>query len=277
MNAVSLHEDRLVVQRHGEGQVLLCLHASVSSSQQWQALMQRAPKGVALQMADLLGHGDSQEWPVDAPARLATEVAALLRSVDVGDEGVHLIGHSYGGAVAMQLALQRPQLVRSLTLYEPVAFGVLAACEPEDPSWREIQDVARYVDGCLAQGQTIAAAQAFVNYWHGCDLWSVLKLHQRDALAARMKTVSHHFQALFDARWSPQLLSQLQQPVQLICGGRTRAPAARVAALLAQHLPNAQLHTLPEAGHMGPLTHAAEVARMIWGMVPLRQPRAMAA
>lgn len=277
MNAVSLHEDRLVVQRHGEGQVLLCLHGSHGNAQQWQALAQRAPQGMSLQMPDLYGHGQSECAPVDAPAKLATEVAAILRSADIGEEGVHLVGHGYGAAVAMQLALQRPQLVRSLTLYEPVAFGVLAACAEDDPAWREIQDVARYVEACLAHGQTIAAAQAFVNYWHGCDLWSALRLHQRDAFAARMKTVSRHLQALFDARWSPQLLNQLQQPVQLICGGLTRAPAARVAALLAQHLPNAQLHTLADAGHMGPMTHAAEVARMIWGFVPQRQARALAA
>jgi len=184
------------------------------------------------------------------------------------------VGHSYGGALALQIALQRPRRVRSLTLYEPVAFGLL---DSSDPAWLEIRGVARQLDSCVAAGNTVAAAQGFVNYWHGGDAWSGLKPSQREQLARRMPVVSRHFKALFNARWNTQVLSQLRMPVQLICGGRTRLPAARVATLLSRCLPQARLQVLSEAGHMGPLTHAAQVAEMMGAALLQGQPCALAA
>src|SRR5947209_16869406 len=72
-----------------------------------------------LDVPDRRGFGDSpdtdqSDWAVDAD-----DVAALL------DEGpAHLVGHSYGGVVAMLTAIQRPDAVRSLTLIEPSALRV---------------------------------------------------------------------------------------------------------------------------------------------------------
>jgi len=264
----------LAMQCVGRGAGVLCLHSSAGGWQQWRSVMQQLQGEMSLQAPDLLGHGASPAWPVDAPASLAFEACAVLASLRGGHAPLDLVGHSYGGALALQIALQRPRLVRSLTLYEPVAFGLL---DSSDPAWLEIRGVARQLDSCLAEGNTVAAAQGFVNYWHGGDAWSGLKPSQREPLARRMPVVSRHFKALFNARWNAQVLSQLRMPVHLICGGRTRLPAARVATLLSRCLPQASLQVLPEAGHMGPLTHAAQVAEMMAAALLQGQPCALAA
>ncbi|HEY0955751.1 MAG TPA: alpha/beta fold hydrolase, partial [Roseateles sp.] len=191
---------------------------------------------------------------------LAFEADGVLAGLDLPpDQPFHLVGHSYGGAVSLQLALQQPQRVRSLTLYEPVAFGVLPALGENLPEWQEAQQVAMAVAAALDRGDLDDAARGFVGYWQGRDVWPELDEAQRARLAEPMPTVRRHFEALSAARWSDAQLATLQMPVQLICGGATRASARRVAQTLATRLPHAQLAMLEGAGHMAPISDAARV------------------
>src|SRR5262249_47927054 len=146
---------------------------------------------------------------------------------------MHVVGHSYGAAVALQLALRHPERVRSLTLYEPVVFGMLKDQVPAEPSLEEIEDVAASVANLVNQGELHDAARVFVGYWGGSRAWAQLGEAQRSALVARMPVVPRHFQALFAARWNVRLLQRLDMPVLLLRGSNTRAPARRVTELLA--------------------------------------------
>jgi pimeloyl-ACP methyl ester carboxylesterase len=62
---------------------------------------------------------EREDFEVDAG-----DIAELLDDLSVSSEGVHLVGHSYGGVVSLVAASQRPEAVRSLTVIEPPAFGV---------------------------------------------------------------------------------------------------------------------------------------------------------
>jgi pimeloyl-ACP methyl ester carboxylesterase len=98
----------------------------------------------------------------------------------------------------------------------------------------------------------------------------------------RIATVPLHFDALFCARWTLGDLRRLRMPTLLINGGRTRAPARDVAFLLGAALPNVRRMTIADAGHLGPMTHEAEVNTLILrhlrdcGVVPEGAPAAMA-
>lgn len=190
----------------------------------------------------------------------AQAVSALIEAAHP-QRGVHLVGHSYGGAVAMQIALNHPQRVRSLTLYEPVAFGALRALAPGDRSLTEITDVAHSVRALVQRGETDEAAARFVSYWGGEPAWTSLSASQRATVAQRMPNVPRHFDACFAAAWGRDELARLVMPTLLLHGARTRAPARRVAELLAQALPQVQHHELAGAGHLGPMTHEATVTQ----------------
>ncbi len=82
-----------------------------------------ADAGFRLIVPDRPGHGRSpaQDWPDDA-AKDGAWVADLLGGASEG--GAHLVGHSFGGAVALDAAARRPELVRSLTMIEPAVLAV---------------------------------------------------------------------------------------------------------------------------------------------------------
>jgi pimeloyl-ACP methyl ester carboxylesterase len=247
----------LAVQSHGAGSLIVCLHSSAGSQGQWRQMAEALSARWRVLTPDLHGHGASPAWPETAMNTLDVDAGAVARAAGAGP--MHLVGHSYGAAVALQLALRHPERVRSLTLYEPVVFGMLKAQVPADATLEEIEDVAQSVARLVADGQLLDAARVFVGYWGGSRAWAQLSETQRQSLTARMPVVPRHFEALFAARWTSELLAKLQMPVLLLRGSATRAPARRVTELLARALPHAQCGVLPDAGHLGPITHARTV------------------
>lgn len=275
MNAVSAapqlsHPRRppLFARNQGAGDPVVCLHSSTGSHAQWRTLADALAGRCATIAPDLHGHGRGPAWPVHAPSTLHVDAHGASGCWPAADDGsaprgVHLVGHSYGGAVALQIALCQPRRVRSLTLYEPVPFGLLRGRAPGEPAFGEIEDIARSVVALLRGGDPEGAARIFVNYWGGAANWEALGPAQRAAVLARIGTVPRHFAALFRATWSRRLLACLTMPVLLIQGANTRAPARRVAALLADALPRALRVEIAGAGHLGPMTHAPLVAAAI--------------
>lgn len=110
---------------------IVFVHGNVSSSLFWQPMMLSLPSDVRALAVDLRGFGDSETLPVDATRGVrdfSDDVASVIDALDLG--AVHLVGWSLGGGVTMQLLLDRPELVASLTLVAPVSpygFGGTAA------------------------------------------------------------------------------------------------------------------------------------------------------
>lgn len=256
---------RLIARTQGDGPVVLCLHSSTGTHAQWNGLADALSARWQVVAPDLHGHGRSPAWPSASLNTLHVDANAVNQLVQPAwglvRRGIHLVGHSYGAAVAMQIALRNPQWVRSLTLYEPVAVGIIRRMAPQDPSLDEVRAIASQVAALLRQGDVLAAARAFTGYWGGSAAWDGLSEARQAAIASRMPVVPHHFEALFCATWGPQVLARLSMPTLLIQGQRTRAPAQRIADLLAQALPQMQRCELPGAGHLGPMTHGTTVVR----------------
>ncbi|MBN9141743.1 MAG: alpha/beta hydrolase [Micrococcales bacterium] len=98
------------------------IHGNVSSSLFWQPTMLALPGSVRALAVDLRGFGDSDTLPVDATRGVrdfSDDVASVLDALAVED--AHVVGWSMGGGVAMQLLIDRPELVTSLTLVSPVS------------------------------------------------------------------------------------------------------------------------------------------------------------
>jgi pimeloyl-ACP methyl ester carboxylesterase len=251
----------LFARTQGSGELVVCLHSSTGSHAQWRGLAEALAPDALVLTPDLHGHGRSPAHPPHLPDSLLADaqgVLSLCRASGAAQRGLHLVGHSYGGAVALQIALRHPDWVRSLTLYEPVAFGMLGA-DPCDGTVAEIRAIAGLVKAMVSSGQIEAAARAFVNYWGGTGAWSAMPPAQQQVVQNRIATVPQHFSALFRAAWQPRHLRSLTMPTLLMHGSSTRAPARCVAELLAATLPGARRVEITGAGHLGPMTHAPRV------------------
>lgn len=109
------------------------IHGNVSSSLFWQPTMLALPDDVHALAIDLRGFGDSEALPVDATRGLGDFTDDVTSVLDeLGIRSAHIVGWSMGGGVAMQLLLDRPDLVATLTLVAPVSpYGFGGTTGPE--------------------------------------------------------------------------------------------------------------------------------------------------
>lgn len=240
---------------------VLCLHCSGSSGRQWQAYPSLLPNA-RLITPDLLGSGAQGHWLGEHEVRLADEVAALESVLDRVGMPVHLVGHSYGGAVALAMAMRWPERVAGLYLFEPVRFALLNNAADRS-AWEEITGVGQAIAAFARSGHLHASAEIFVDYWSGTGTWAALPPERRNALAARMPKVRNEFGALFSDETLPSEYAHLQMPVHLFHGSTSPWPARRVVDLLAAACGGASVTCLQGASHMGPIEEPARFAAQL--------------
>ena len=114
---------------------------------------------------------------------LADEAARTIALIDKSEEKVHLVGHSYGGGVALHVALARPSRIASMALYEPSAFHLLRQMgEPGAEAYAEITGVARRICDGVVTGDYRRAVTDFVDYWNGPGAWDTMRPAVQNAL-----------------------------------------------------------------------------------------------
>jgi pimeloyl-ACP methyl ester carboxylesterase len=258
MTLESIEQPRLHGRFAGVGPLVVCLHASAGSSSQWEPLIEAGAERYRFAAFDLHGHGRSAAAP-EAPYRLALETEAVLRAIAHADRPLHLVGHSYGGAVAIDIASRLGAAVASVTLYEPVLFGLLDDGTPEH---QEITAVGRAIMAAAATGQLAEAACTFIDYWSSPGSFNALPPGGQQRIAARMAVVASHFHALFSSAVPLARLQSLRAPMLLLHGDSSPAPALAVARRLAG-LAGIESGCITGAGHMGPITHTRDVVPRI--------------
>ena len=155
------------VREAGAGPTVLCLHSNASHSGQWRGLMDLLSDGFRVVAVDSYGAGKSPEWPSDREITLADEVDFIEPLLAAAPDGVHLVGHSYGAAIALKAALMHPTRVRSLALYEPTIFALVDRDSPRPNATEGIQKAVRDAAACLDRGDAEGAARAFIDFWMG--------------------------------------------------------------------------------------------------------------
>jgi pimeloyl-ACP methyl ester carboxylesterase len=188
---------------------------------------------------------------------------------------VHLVGHSYGGGVALKIASARPQAIASLTLYEPSAFHLLALLgERGEAARAEIEAIAATIGEGIVSGAYRDAASQFVDYWNGPGAWMAMRPSVRDALVRWLPKASLDYRALINDTTPLASYGRLACPVHLIRGEYARGPSRLIVDELARALPRATRDVVAGAGHMGPLTHPFEVNLCMAGYIRAATVRA---
>ncbi|HMI84257.1 MAG TPA: alpha/beta hydrolase [Polyangiaceae bacterium] len=252
------HGDHFIaVQDRGEGEPVVLLHSGGFSARQWRKLGDALAPTHRVLAPDLLGYGASSRWPLGTPFHLDQDLAALEALLDTLAAPAHLVGHSYGGLLALKLALSRPRGVRSLALFEPVAFAVLD--EPSDAEARASLRLARSDYCANAAGADDVWLGSFVDWWNGPGAWERLAEDARASFRAVGWKVFQEVLSIDADRTPRATFATISAPTLVLGGERTHPTERRVIEKLAAALSRAELKVLPEMGHMGPITHAAIV------------------
>lgn len=231
-------------------ETVLLIHSGGFTSRQWRRLAELLAPDYRVVAPDLLGYGTSP-WPDGKPFHFREDLDLL---VSLLDGPAHLVGHSYGGFLALQLALARPELVRSIAAYEPVAFGILDEVEDAD-ALAGLTTVKRTWEPD-ASGVDEAWLMAFVDWWNGAGAWMRLPEETRAAFRGVGWKVFQEVMTLAADRTSRETYAMIAVPALILGGAKSPMTERRVVEKLGAALPRGRAELLPEIGHMGPITHA---------------------
>jgi pimeloyl-ACP methyl ester carboxylesterase len=244
----------------GTGAPVLLLHGSASAAVMWAPAIDALKPKFRVAAPDLIGYGRTESW-VDGHDFSADDELRLLEPLLPRDALVHVVGHSYGGLVALHLALAGRIALRSLTLIEPVAFFLLPHAGAHD-AWAEIRALGDGYAAGISAGETEAALRQFIDYWAGRGAWDAMDETLRAQIRRSARKIVLDFQVAFTDP-GIEAVRALKCPVRVLSGGRTRAPTRRIASFLADALPSAKLEVVADANHLLPVTHPDMVAAFL--------------
>lgn len=242
---------------------VICLHSSGSTGGQWAALRAQFEPGVRVMTPDFHGHGAGPAWHGFDEDIVAADAARIARLAESVPGRAHLVGHSYGGAIALRVALHHPESVASVAIYEPVVFQLLFDHHGRRRPASEVIELASDMRRRLRSDVSAGAASRFVDYWGGDGAWHALSTGQQAGVMKSIGVIAAHFVALTND--APPLADyrSLRTPILMLFGSEMRAPIRRIGELLRFALPNATFDTMTTMGHMGPITHSRVVAQRI--------------
>ncbi|MEX0286782.1 MAG: alpha/beta fold hydrolase [Paracoccaceae bacterium] len=236
---------------------VLALHCTIGFSGVWRGLAEQFPDCTFV-APDMLSHGASPDWDRegDFQDRMMEGVLPFLNG------RMDVIGHSFGGLLALRIAAEFPEQVRSLTVVEPVFFAIAAEDAPEVLA--EERRMSKPVFDAFEAGDEPLAARRFNRIWGDADgpRWPDLPERTRQAMVRGIHVVNASGPAVMDRVGLLQndRLAVVDMPALMLRGAQCEPIVPVINDGLARRLKHAENVAIQGAGHMVPITHPVETA-----------------
>ncbi|MDA5095824.1 alpha/beta hydrolase [Aliiroseovarius sp. KMU-50] len=264
MGVFELDTGHLAAVFQGVGVPMVFLHSSASDGRQWRDYASDWSQQHQVVLPDLPGCGGSDADTLNTSYSLESEANAVMAIARHLKQPFHLVGHSYGGAVALKAATQLGPQLASLTLLEPTSFHLMRDGSRFDREMLDqIKALAASVEQAVDANQDDLAMKRFVDFWSGPDAWDNIPAAKQSALLSRVRKLPSDFKRLFHETLRPDDISRLTVPTLIVCGTRSPEPARALSRLIANSIGHSRHRTIDKAGHMLPLTHRSEVNALL--------------
>lgn len=216
-----------------------------------------------LHMPVNLGYTPGGEMVRPQTVGLAEEVDDLSKQLGTLEGDVHLVGHSYGGLVALELARSGRLPVRSLYVYKPVLFASLRE-RVDDITAEAANEVhsmyanRQFFDDAERGGDD-AWLEQFLDYWNGAGAWGAMPPKAKDTMR-RVGWKMHLEARAIATQARPIETYAMPIPTTVVSGEGSTAASREMSRLLVEQMPLAQSHVLPGLGHMGVMQRPDKVA-----------------
>ena len=258
----------LYYERSGTSSVpLVFVHGSWGDHHNWDAVVPALARSFDVVTYDRRGHSQSPRPSSQGSLHEdAMDLAALLEGLGVTQ--AHLVGNSFGAAVCLRLATERPELFRSLVVHEPPLFGLLADDAAMQPLLAEVRRRVATVIARLEAGDTVEGARQFVEtIAFGPGAWDTIPERMRQTFIANAPTWLDESRDPESSTLNLEALGSLRA-LSLVTHGDESPPFfPAVVAKIAAALPKAKQYTFKGAGHVPHLSHSQTYVEVIRGFL----------
>lgn len=235
---------------------ILALHGSASSGSMWKSLARRCGPTRTVLTPNLPGYDKIRPQQSGLESSLSLRAKPLLKLIRQQPQ-VHLVAHSFGSAVALEILKSVPRQIKSLTFYEPVIPAIFKVGDQEHD--------ARYLGDLLSLAKIVggtsgyAGMETFINFWHSAGAWSTMPPAAQAKLASMAPIVLRDFQEAMKESETSYSAMSFRHPLRILVGANTKPHAQRMTELLLQFLPHGHAMEMEGMSHLGPATHADKV------------------
>jgi pimeloyl-ACP methyl ester carboxylesterase len=256
---------KLFVEESGKGEALLFVHADFLDGRMWKDALARAAPAWRAASYDKRGYGRSD--PATGPVCRRRELEAVMEGLGMGS--AHLVGCSNGGLGALDLALEKPELVRSLTLVNSPPSGFAPEGEPPAELLEMIAAAQR--------GDSATASELQLRIWfdgqgrkpEGLD--PERRAARAEAGIMNRIVVERSTFWIADAAPAAPLeppalgrLGELRIPTLVVSGALDHPENRRASKILAEGIPGARFVELADCAHVPPLEAPGRFAEILF-------------
>jgi pimeloyl-ACP methyl ester carboxylesterase len=251
------------IEAGSDGPIVMLVHSSVAGARQWRRLMDDLKDKFRVRAVNLYGYGKTPPWPMETPQTLADQANLVVAALPPGSGEVYLVGHSFGGSVAMKAAAQLGGRVTKLALLETNPFYLLAQNGRVD-AFAEAMALRDCVKKFGALGQWAVAAETFADYWGGVGTWQAMTPERRSTFAEALKPNFSEWDTVMSEKTSIEgWAAILPRATLLVTDPGTVAPIREIAQIMRRFCPPWTHIEVPGVGHMAPLTHPDRINPII--------------
>ncbi|CAM2927914.1 hypothetical protein BST27_11815 [Mycobacterium intermedium] len=278
----TIHGYRRAFRVAGTGPVLLLIHGIGSNSLSWSSVHSALAQRFTVIAPDLLGHGESDKPRTDySLGAFANDIRDLLGTL--GIDRVTIVGHSYGGGVAMQFAYQYPHLVERIVLVSPggvaedVTMALRLAALPmagEALAMLRLSAARRAIRLLGRAARNLLGSNSFGREF--VDAVDLLEdLQESDAIAAFTRTLRSavdgrgQFVSMLDRSYLVQSI-----PMQLIWGDEDNVIPVDHARIAHAAMPDSRLEIFEKSGHVPFRDHPDRFVEVVERFIDSTQPAA---
>lgn len=238
------------------------LHGTAASPRQWRELISHLPNSFETFTLDLPDYGVHEVRSVQRS--LSQEAQALIHRLRGLGQPFHLVGHSYGGALALRIAIEWPSLVRSLTMFEPAMFHLLRDGHPIERQMHvDIAAVEQQLRQAVTAGDPETGVAQFIDFWNGPGTFAQYSPETRQKVIAKASLILANFAALNQEAWSLSDCARVSCPTLGVYGEDSPLLVQHLTRLIAGAMAQAKVLPVSAAGHMLPVTHPKVAATML--------------
>jgi pimeloyl-ACP methyl ester carboxylesterase len=254
MNRARVGDVELEYEIHGSGEPVVLIHGSSVAGGFLPLLPEPALSDYALIRYHRRGMAGSSRTGPASIQQQAIDCAGLL--AQLGVQAAHVVGHSYGGAIAVQLALDTPALVHTLALLEPALLMV--------PSATAFFEQLAPVSERYQRGDTAQAIELFLQVVGRPNGREIVERAVPGGFEQAVRDADTFFQvelsALQEWTFTQEDARRITQPLLYVLGADSPPLTAEVRDLVHAWLPQARDLLVPGACHFLQMENARAVA-----------------
>jgi pimeloyl-ACP methyl ester carboxylesterase len=253
--------DRVDYDECGIGPTVVLVPGSCSTGAAWRPVIAAWDSQFRTVTTSLPGYGGTDERRTASDPSIAQEAEVLEAVIRRAGGRVHLVGHSFGGLVALAVALRDRVALASLTIIEAPAVGALQQQE-EEQHYRAFRQMSDAYFAAFESGQP-EAVEMMIDFYGGAGSFAALPARVRAYAVATTATNILDWASAYNFPLTAEFLAKVQLPTLILLGGMSNPAVQRANVLLSERISDATLEAIDGAAHFMIMTHANDVARLI--------------